>query len=213
MAAAVTPTIAAAQKRTNGIPSTFTWTLVTQIINTLVDSELVQRSEIQGCTEEEIDRLEEEFGVTIEGLFREYLLAMGQSTGAFFPDGEIAAANFKNMTQQGVAEGIPEGAMVFFHRKDSLFSSYYYIYPSSDPDRSFYFFGNDTSSPVDFSSFLMMLHSQAEFFADRQILDEAIKTPGAASLAVMCYGVRTVNANVDHERIDPINDLSSHSLR
>ena len=59
---------------------------------------IVKVSHVNGCTEDEIARLEEKFQLTLPGEFRRFLIAMGKGAGPFPPvyryndDGKVVRA-------------------------------------------------------------------------------------------------------------------------
>ena len=55
-----------------------------EIVQQLIVSGVAERSQLQGCSDAEIEALEAELGIVLPRAYREFLLTMGRSAGDFF---------------------------------------------------------------------------------------------------------------------------------
>ena len=63
----------------------------------LIDTGLADAAAIQGCRDDEIDRLERGLGVVLPPIYRQFLARMGRSAGAFLTGTDFLLAHFPGL--------------------------------------------------------------------------------------------------------------------
>ncbi len=110
-----------------------------EFLNSLISLKIVNKNDVIGCTEQEITNLEEYIGSKLPVVFREYLLVMGRSAGAYsrgtsflYKDlFEITDLAKKTMLlEQGVK--LPKDTFVIFSHQGCIFG-YFKLADGNNP--------------------------------------------------------------------------------
>lgn len=109
-----------------------------EICDLLADAEVAPKAEIKGCTEAEIDRLQESHGV-LPASYAAFLLAAGHGAGRFLAGTEafyrslpaLQSQAAELLAENGLAE-LPEGAFVFYMHQGYEFG-YFLLNGNDDP--------------------------------------------------------------------------------
>ena len=143
------------------------------LVEFLINTKVCKVDEMQGCTSEEIDRLEKLAGIRLPKAYREFLLAIGRRAGKLFQGTDILFpaldgvrdAAIHLLHENGETFRLPSDAFVFSMHQGYEFD---YFIASQGDDPPVYQYVEGSGSPAliwpSFSEFLresIALHAQA----------------------------------------------------
>jgi hypothetical protein len=111
---------------------------VKEFANLLIKNELATSEELQGCSEKEIEQLEEHIGAKLPQTYREFLTLMGHDAGIFWRGTDYLYKSVFDLTEyarETMMDGsfkLPNDAFVFSSHQGYFFA-YFRLSDGDDP--------------------------------------------------------------------------------
>ena len=125
-------------------------TLLDDLIQSRIEKGYCKPADFRGCSDAEIDTLEERVNMKLPGLFKDYLRRMGWSAGEMLQGSDVRFGCLHLLTGEGREElglsgvDLPQDAFVFFAHQGY---DYMYFLVSDDDDPAVYRYHIDWDGP------------------------------------------------------------------